>query len=1035
MADQIGSSGDDTLNGTSFNDNIWGGSGNDVINGEAGWDAIWGGTGNDTIDGGDGNDDIAGEDGDDSIQGGAGDDSIYGGGAHDYLFGGEGNDVLNGGSGNDTLVGGEGNDSIVSGTGAERFIILDATQNGNDVIDGFNFYADKIDATALSGYTVNVNVVSSSMLVITWGVSGNSITLTNLVDDANNWTNNILFGTSYTPPPPPATPDNVVDGTSGADTMSVGFTDAGGDVQGNSGDTIEANGGNDTVTAGTGADDIDGGSGDDSLIGNAGADTIDGGSDNDRIFGGSGADSLKGGSGADTIDGGDDADTIDGGSGDDSLDGGAGADTFVLSYNSNGDDTVTGFVLGTDKLDASAITSSGGTITVTEVGSDITISWGVAGNSVVLDNVSNGPWDKKLSTLFGTTYTPPASPTVVFDGTSLGDTVSTGDTDADGDRIDDSGNDIRLYAGDDNLSAGAGDDTIAGSSGNDTLSGNSGDDDIDGGDDDDSIFGGAGGDTIDGGNGADQLQGNNGDDSLIGGDGADTLVGGAGSDTLDGGAGNDVLQDDTGGTRFIGGVGDDTINESLSATNDLKDTVVVANGSGDDTVHYFEFGTDVIEFNGITQGDIVIDDQRATATDKRVVVSWGTTDSLTILDWQDDSNGAAIDYYLLTGTTYTPPTTPDLTISAFATKDASLDQAQPLDLTLDIQNLGAAAASGLTTFYWSADDTLDGKVDVVIDTFDPGSIAGTTTLADQSVRLTAKELEAVAGSAKSGYVFAVVDAGGLITEDSELNNASGPLAITFTGEEAKGTNLYIADIAATDTSLSSGQDMKVNLRVENSGSDEAVAESFFYWSEDNIFGNGNDVLIGMDSHDTLWGGESDGTEPSFLSYDVLSSYGDGFIFAVIDPLWKVAETDETDNVSAPLAFTVAAPGTTTGKDGPADFAWIKFDPARDFINDDQNRNKTNWKVTNQGETDARANFTVFWSQDDDYDPGIDVALPVTKGMKLEAGANDYGKVTLRLSHMEKYGDGYVFAVLDPDNLVAEADETNNVSEAIWMEIG
>ena len=79
-------SGDDVINGSSYNDYLKGYSGNDQING---------GTGNDTLDGSNGND---------TLNGGSGDDT---------MVGGAGNDTLNGGTGNDTLTGGLGDDTFV----------------------------------------------------------------------------------------------------------------------------------------------------------------------------------------------------------------------------------------------------------------------------------------------------------------------------------------------------------------------------------------------------------------------------------------------------------------------------------------------------------------------------------------------------------------------------------------------------------------------------------------------------------------------------------------------------------------------------------------------------------------------------------------------------------------------------------------------------------------------------------------------------------------------------------------------------------
>ena len=73
---------------------------------------------------------------------------------------------------------------------------------------------------------------------------------------------------------------------------------------------------------------------------------------------------------------------------------------------------------------------------------------------------------------------------------------------------------------------------VGGGDGNQLLTGNVGLD---------TLLGEAGDDTLRGGDGADSLLGGDGADSLVGGDGDDVLQGGAGLDTIDGGAGLDLV--------------------------------------------------------------------------------------------------------------------------------------------------------------------------------------------------------------------------------------------------------------------------------------------------------------------------------------------------------------------------------------------------------------------------------------------------------------------------------------------------------------
>lgn len=69
---------------------------------------------------GDKNDIIKGRGGDDLLDGDAGDDVLNGGGGDDALFGGKGDDKLLGGSGDDLLVGDRGKDVMDGGSGEDR---------------------------------------------------------------------------------------------------------------------------------------------------------------------------------------------------------------------------------------------------------------------------------------------------------------------------------------------------------------------------------------------------------------------------------------------------------------------------------------------------------------------------------------------------------------------------------------------------------------------------------------------------------------------------------------------------------------------------------------------------------------------------------------------------------------------------------------------------------------------------------------------------------------------------------------------------
>ncbi len=148
-----------------------------------------------------------------------------------------------------------------------------------------------------------------------------------------------------------------------------------------------------------------GGEGDDFLAGNSENDAIHGGEGrdillgldgDDTVRGGQGDDILAGGRGDDTVDGGAGNDLLIGGPGDDTLTGGEGADTFRygpsdIADEREGNDTITDFTAGEDRIDLSYFESLGGydALEIAQDGADVVIDLtGRGGGTITLENVS-----------------------------------------------------------------------------------------------------------------------------------------------------------------------------------------------------------------------------------------------------------------------------------------------------------------------------------------------------------------------------------------------------------------------------------------------------------------------------------------------------------------------------------------------------------------------------------------------------------------------------------------------------------------------
>jgi len=90
-----GRDGNDYLEGSYLNENIYGDAGNDTL---------YGNNGDDTLDGRADNDEIHGGNGNDDLYGGSGDDILYGDANDDYLLGGDDDDDCYGGANSDDCI-------------------------------------------------------------------------------------------------------------------------------------------------------------------------------------------------------------------------------------------------------------------------------------------------------------------------------------------------------------------------------------------------------------------------------------------------------------------------------------------------------------------------------------------------------------------------------------------------------------------------------------------------------------------------------------------------------------------------------------------------------------------------------------------------------------------------------------------------------------------------------------------------------------------------------------------------------------------
>jgi Ca2+-binding RTX toxin-like protein len=358
-----------------------------------------------------------------TLTGTAGDDALAGGAGADTITGGSGNDDLQGGAGNDRLAGGTGDDGLTLGAGAD--VVVFTKGDGVDWVVDFTPGTDRLELHGFDPAQVTTKAASY------WGMAGLDVLLPN---------GEKLF----------------LQGVTALGANDLVLKDV--PVAAPSGLVLSGTAGNDTLKGGALADSLSGGAGDDSLLGGDGQDTLLGGAGNDILYGNGGADVLLGGDGDDRL---------RGFAGNDVITGGAGADRLYLAR-AEGQDRVTDFTLGQDKVVLSGVTTAeitGGAAVVGGVsGFRLSLS---DGTSMFLEGLS-AVTAKQLG----------LSGSFAAGGTALPATTAT----------------VLGTAGDDWLKGGTGADYLQGGAGSDDLQGLAGNDVLRGGLGDDGLTGGVGAD-------------------------------------------------------------------------------------------------------------------------------------------------------------------------------------------------------------------------------------------------------------------------------------------------------------------------------------------------------------------------------------------------------------------------------------------------------------------------------------------------------------------------------------------------------------
>ena len=400
--------------------------------------------------------------------------------------------------------------------------------------------------------------------------------------------------------------DDIVNGTTGDDTITTSYTDHDDDVVGSGADVVAGGDGNDSIVTGGGSDTITGGGGSDTIDGGNGADTIYG-DDNGTLpdsaeilnweaVGNDGAD-LSAGFSQITGEMEVSVSFANDGNNNPTFNVESGLNMYVapsetfnttssLDLYANGDGATS-----TTTIDFAAKAGSAYSDSVGNVSFRINdVDWGAGNHRDILTiNAFDGNGDPVTVTLT------PGGGQTVSGNTVTSDDTSTSETNLNGSVLVEIAGPLSqieisysnglsgtqgIYVSDIHFDAVApedGDDSILGGAGNDNIFGEAGDDTLDGGSGNDTLTGGSGNDSLIGGIGADQLFGDTGDDTLFVAQG-DQAFGGDGDDLF---VIDDLGEVGAGTINIVGGEGGETAGDTLQLNSDVSRADITFTNSDD----------------------------------------------------------------------------------------------------------------------------------------------------------------------------------------------------------------------------------------------------------------------------------------------------------------------------------------------------------------------------------------------------------------------------------------------------------------------
>ena len=329
-----------------------------------------------------------------------------------------------------------------------------------------------------------------------------------------------------------------------------------------------------------------------------------------------------------------------------------------------------------------------------------------------------------------------------------------------------------------------------------------------------------------------------------------------------------------------------------------------------------------------------------------------------------------------------------------------------LQVSAAILNQGNTLANSSTVgFYLSANQVFDAS-DVLLTTNVGGQLAA--TLSDYRSAYPVIPATTTPGNY---YILFVADPQNVVAETNETNNVKS-LALTVL---APTIDLLVQSTYLGSASVAPGGTTSTTCYLVNQGNALTNTATVGYYLSTNAMLDASDVLLGSTTGALYGNGYA--TRYANLTVPVGTAVGSYYILFVADYQGQVVETNEANNVST-ASLQVVAPG-------------IDLTIAQVYMSQYSmapgNSVSTSCNVINQGNITASTSTVGYYLSTNQVLDANDVLLLTSPGYALVAGQYYTHYNTPLISAGTTPGSYYMLAVADPQNAVAETNETNNVT--------